>query len=131
MANALSKRTSTVPKKNEMLTSGLRVLTPDAEAPRVPQTTMRPDLLQPLEIVTELRINTVGQDLRVLAVGDVALSVEEPGGDLVLGGVLDDGDDTLELFGGKLTGAVGDVSTSSFHVSMSHRRMFVLEAPSQ
>ena len=52
------------------------------------ETTVGPDLLQPLEIVAELRVDTVGEGLRVLAVDDVLLPVEEPGGDLVLRGVL-------------------------------------------
>ena len=63
------------------------------------------NLLQPLQIVTELGIDSVGENLVVLAIDDVALTVEEPGGDLVLGRVLDDGNDALELFGGKFTGA--------------------------
>ena len=70
------------------------------------ETTVSADLLEALEIVTELGVDTVGEDLRVLAIDDIALSVEEPAGDLVLSGVLDDGDDTLKLFGGELTGAV-------------------------
>lgn len=82
------------------------MLTTDTETPVVTETTVRADLLQALEILTELGVDTVGDDLRVLAVGDVALSVEEPGGDLVLGGVLDDGDDTLEFFGGDITSTI-------------------------
>lgn len=70
------------------------------------ETSVGADLLEALEVLTELAVDTVGQDLEVLAVDNVALPVEEPGGDLVLGGVLDDGDDTLKLFRGKLTGAV-------------------------
>lgn len=82
------------------------------------ETTVGADLLEALEIVAELGGDTVGEDLAVLAVDNVALSVEEPRGDLVLGGVLDDGDDTLELFRGELTGALiqvdcwGEVSIS-------------------
>lgn len=87
-------------------TSGLGVLATDTEAPVVTETTVSADLLEALEILTELGVDTVGEDLVVLAVDNVALSVEEPGGDLVLGGVLDDGDNALELFRGKLTGAV-------------------------
>lgn len=90
-------------------TSGLGVLTTDTETPVVTETTVRADLLQALEILTELGVDTVGDDLGVLAIGNVALSVEEPGGNLVLGGVLDDGDDTLEFFGGDIT------STIHFH----------------
>ena len=80
------------------------MLTPDTEAPRVPQTTVRPDLLQPLEIVTELRVNTVGQNLRVLAVDDIPLPVQEPCWDLELRGVLNDGHEPLELIGVQLAG---------------------------
>ena len=58
---------------------------------------MRTDLLQPLEIVTELRVDTVGENLRVLAVDNVPLPVQEPKRDLELGGVLNDGDDTFKL----------------------------------
>lgn len=88
-------------------TSGLGVLSADTEAPVVTETAVSADLLQALEIITELGVDTVGEDLAVLAVDNVALSVEEPRGDLVLGRVLDDGDNTLELFGRKLTGTMG------------------------
>jgi hypothetical protein len=71
----------------------------------VTQTTMRADLLQSLQIVTELGVDTVGKDLRVFTVDNVALSVEEPSRDLVLRWVLDDGDDSLEFFRGKFTSA--------------------------
>jgi len=69
----------------------------------VTETTMSTDFLQALEIVTELGVDTVGEDLGVLAIDDIALTIEEPGRDLVLGRVLDDGDDSLEFFGGELT----------------------------
>lgn len=69
---------------------------------------MGTDLLQALQIITELGVDTVGENLGVFAIDDIALSVEEPGWDLVLGWVLDDGDDSLELFGGKLTSAIID-----------------------
>lgn len=85
------------------------MLTTDTEAPVVSETTVGTDLLQSLEILTELGVDTVGNDLAVLAIDDILLSVKEPGGDLVLGGVLEDGDDTLKLFGGELTGTLGKV----------------------
>lgn len=88
-------------------TGGLAVLSTDAQAPVVTQTSVRADLLQTLQVLTQLAVHTVGEDLVVLAVHNVALSVEEPSWDLVLGWVLDDGDDTLELFGGEFTGTVG------------------------
>lgn len=42
------------------------------------ETTVGADLLEALKIVTELGVNTVGEDLRVLAINDIALPVEEP-----------------------------------------------------
>lgn len=68
--------------------------------------TMRTDLLQPLQVITQLAVDTVGQNLRVFAVDNVALSVEKPGGNLVLRRVLHDRDDSLELFGCEFAGAV-------------------------
>ena len=91
--------------------SGLGVLTTDTEAPVVTQTAVGADLLQALKVLTELGVEAVGNNLGVLAIGDVALSVKEPGGDLVLGRSLEDGDNALQLFGGELTSTV--VKTSS------------------
>jgi len=65
---------------------------------------MSTDLLQALEIVAEFGVDTVGENLRVFTIDDIALTIEEPGWDLVLGGVLDDGDNSLEFFRGELTG---------------------------
>jgi len=90
-------------------TGRLGVLSADAEAPVVAETTVGTDLLQALKIITELGVDTVGEDLGVLAVDNVALTVEEPAGDLVGGGVLDDGDETLKLLGGELTCALVQV----------------------
>jgi len=72
----------------------------------VPETPVGADLLEALEVLAELRVDAVGQDLVVLAVDNVALAVEEPRGDLVLGRVLEDRDDALELFRGELSGTV-------------------------
>ena len=69
------------------------------------ETSVGTDLLQSLEIITELGVDTVGEDLGVLAIDNVALPVEEPARDLVLSGALDYGNDALELFGGEVTGA--------------------------
>ena len=62
------------------------------------QPAMRADLLQPLQILAKFAVDAVGVHLGVLAIHDIALSVEEPGGDFVLGGVLNDGDDALQFF---------------------------------
>jgi len=79
-------------------------LSTDTETPVVTETTMSTDLLQALQVITKLGVDTVGENLRVLAIDDIALTIEEPGWDLVLSWVLDDGNDTLELFGGEFTG---------------------------
>ena len=70
------------------------------------KTTMSADLLQAFQIITKLGVDTVGENLRVFTVDDVTLTIEEPRRDLVLGGILDDGDDSLQFFGGELTRAV-------------------------
>ena len=62
-------------------------------------------LLEHLEVITELRVETVGEDLRVCALLDVFLSVEHPHGDLEVRGVLHDGDDLVDLLGLELTGS--------------------------
>ena len=88
----------------EERTGSLGVLTTDTETPEVTETTVRTNLLQPLKVITELRVNTVGQDLQVLAVDNVALPVQEPCWDLELRGVLDDRHDTLEFVRVELAG---------------------------
>lgn len=67
---------------------------------------MGPDLLQPLEVLTETLVDNVGEDVLALAVVDVSLPVKEPRGDLELGGVLHDGDDSFELVGVELTSPI-------------------------
>ena len=88
-------------------TSGLGVLSTHTETPVVTETAVGADTLETLKILTGLAVEGVGDNLGVLAIGDVALSVQEPCRDLILGGVLEDGDHTLEFFGGKLTSTVG------------------------
>ena len=71
------------------------------------ETTVRPDLLQTLQVVTEFRVDGVRQNLAVLAVDDVPLPVQEPCRDLELCRILDDGNETLKLVGVELTGTTG------------------------
>lgn len=70
------------------------------------KTTMSTDLLQTFQILTKLGVDAVSENLRVFAIDDIALTIEEPGWDLVLSWVLDDGDDSLELFRRELTGPI-------------------------
>lgn len=59
---------------------------------------MRTDLLQALQVLTQLAVHAVCQYLRVLAIHNVTLAIEEPGRNFVLSGVLDDGDNAFEFF---------------------------------
>lgn len=61
-----------------MLTGRLGVLPTDTDAPNVTETTVSTNLLQPLEVITELGVNGVGNDLGVLAIDDILLPVQEP-----------------------------------------------------
>lgn len=91
-------------------TSGLGVLTSDTETPEVTDTTVGSDLFQSLQVISELGLQVVGQDVVILTVNDVLLSVQEPGWDLVLGWVLQDGDDTLKLFLGQFTSTLVEIN---------------------
>lgn len=59
---------------------------------------MRTDFLQTLQILTQFTVHAVRQYLRVLAIHNVTLAIEEPGRDFVLSRVLDDGDNAFEFF---------------------------------
>ena len=81
------------------------------------ETTVSTNLLQPLQVVTELRVDTVGQDLRVLAIDDVPLPVQEPCWNLELRRVLDDSNDTLEFIRVELASADGREDEWIVHVT--------------
>jgi hypothetical protein len=70
------------------------------------QSTMRPNLLQSLEIITDFRVDAVGQYLRVLAIDDVFLPVQEPGRDLELSRILDDCHESFEFVRVKISSTV-------------------------
>ena len=94
--------------------SGASVLSTNPDAPPVPQTTVRADLLHPLNIVTQLGIEILGKDLGVLSGLEVLLSVEEPERDLKLAGVLDNGNELFNFVRGELTSALVYVYLSLF-----------------
>ena len=74
---------------------------------------MLADLLHALNIFSESGINDVGVKLRVGTVLDTSLSVKEPLGDGVIGGLGEDIADLVDLFLGEVTG-------SSVHVNLSN-----------
>lgn len=70
------------------------------------KTTMDADLLQTLQILTQLVIQVVGQELAEFAILMILLTIEEPIGDLVILGVLHDGNNTLQISLVQLTGTI-------------------------
>lgn len=92
--------------------SGLGVLTSDLQTPEVSDTSVGSDLLQSLQVISQLRLQTVSKNVEVLTGDLVFLSVQEPSWDLVLTWVLHDGDDSLQLFLGQLTGTLVQVNVS-------------------
>lgn len=88
------------------------MLSSDAHAPPVAKTAVGPDLLHPLDVVTELRVEVLSEDLRVLAGLEVLLPIEEPERDLKLARVLDDGHELLNLVSREFTGALVHVDLS-------------------
>eukprot|EP00525_Craspedostauros_australis_P009560 CAMPEP_0198134038 /NCGR_PEP_ID=MMETSP1442-20131203/59872_1 /TAXON_ID= /ORGANISM="Craspedostauros australis, Strain CCMP3328" /LENGTH=272 /DNA_ID=CAMNT_0043795173 /DNA_START=19 /DNA_END=838 /DNA_ORIENTATION=- len=93
---------------------GAGVLSTDSDAPPVTKTAVGADLLESLDVVTELGINVLGEDLAVLSGLEVLLSVQEPERDLELAWVLDDGDDLLDLIGGQFSCSLVDVDLGLF-----------------
>ena len=86
--------------------SGTSVLSTDTDSPPVPQTTVRTNLLHPLNIVTKLSIEVLCKDLGVLSGLVVLLSIEEPKRDLELTRILDDCNNLLNLISGELSCAL-------------------------
>jgi len=91
-------------------TSGLGVLSTNPQTPVVTETTVSTDLLQAFQILAKLAVDTVGQNLRVLAIDDIALPVEKPRRNFVLSGVLNDGDNPLQFFRGEFTSPLVQVN---------------------
>ena len=85
------------------------MLTSDLQSPEVSDTTVSSDLLQSLQVISQLGLHVVSQHMVVLTVNLVFLSVQEPSWDLIVGRVLHDGDNSLQLFLGQLTGTLFQV----------------------
>lgn len=88
------------------------MLTSDLKSPVVSKTSVGAHSLEALQVLSELVVKLVDQEVGVLTVNDILLSVKEPGGDLILLGALDNGDDSLELLDGELTGSLVEVDIS-------------------
>lgn len=88
------------------------MLTSDLETPVMSKTSVGTDLLKTLKILTELVVKLIDKQVRVLTVSEVTLSVQEPRRNLVLRGVLDNGNNSLELFNSKFTSSLGKIDIS-------------------
>lgn len=86
-------------------TGSFSMLTTDTNTPEMSETPVAANLLQPLEVVTELRVDIVRQNLAVLAVDDIFLPVKEPEWNLELCGVLHDVHDSFKLVRVQVTSA--------------------------
>ncbi len=93
-------------------TGSLGVLTTDLEVEGVTDTTVGADLLKTFHIFTVLVIKSVGEELAVLAVLAVLLTIEEPVGNLVFTRVLHDGNDAFHISSVHFTGALAHVNFS-------------------
>ena len=93
---------------------GLRVLAAHADAPVVAQAPVDPDLLEPLQVRPQRRVERVREGLRVLARLVVLLSIQKPRRDLELLRVLDDGHELLDLVGRELAGSFMGVDRGFF-----------------
>jgi hypothetical protein len=67
-------------------------------------TSVSTDFLQSFQVLSKLVIEGICKKLGVLSIYNIPLSIEEPFRDLVLSRILDDRNDTFELFSSKFSG---------------------------
>ena len=84
-------------KKGSGRTRRFGVLPTNTDTPNVTKTTMRPNLFQSLEIITQFRVDGVGKNLRILSIDNILLPVKEPRWDLELSRILHDGHYPLQF----------------------------------
>eukprot|EP01083_Nonionella_stella_P189889 703251_1 len=80
----------------------------------MPQTTVSTNLLHPLNIITKLGIEVLGENLGVLSCLNILLPIEEPKRDLELTRVLNDSNKLLNLISGELSGTLVYINLSLF-----------------
>ena len=78
------------------------------------KTAVGADLLQPLEVFTELIVQCIGQNMGSFTIFVVAVSVDEPIGNLELAWVVDDRHQLLQLFWAEFSGSPVDVDVCLF-----------------
>ena len=99
------------------------VLTTSTELPVVTKTAVGTDLLQTLEVITQLGLNVVRQDLRILASREVLLPIQEPCGNLEFLWRLENVDNTLQLIRVQLTSTVSCQYNSTLQMAFRRARV--------
>lgn len=84
---------------------------------------MGTDLLQTLEVITQLGLNVVRQDLRILASCEVLLPIQEPCGNLEFLRRLENVDNTLQLIRVQLTSTVSCQYNSTLQMAFRRARV--------
>jgi hypothetical protein len=99
-----------------LLTSTRRagVLPTHTDIPPVAQTTMRPNLLHALQVITQLGRNVLRKGLRVFARLKVLLSIQEPERNFELSGILNDSHELFNLIRGQFAGSLVDIDFGFF-----------------
>ena len=93
------------------------------------QTTMGGDLLQSLQVFTQLAVKPVGHHLSGRALMHVLPAVEDPAGDAIAFRVLDDSDDLLDLCFRQLACPLVQVDTCSLQHEAREPQTAALDSP--
>ena len=104
-------------------TSGLGVLTTDTKTPIVPQPTVVPDLLQSLQVISQLHVESIRHNLGILPILVILLPIQKPVRDLKLPGVCNNGHEIVQLLCSQFTSPL-------VHVDISLLANNVSETPS-
>ena len=91
-----------------MSSGTLGVLSSDLEAPPMSESSVESDLLESLDVLSELGVEVGGGDLSVLTVLEVVPLVKEPGGEAVALWLLADLGDVVDHFVGHVSGPHGE-----------------------
>ena len=95
--------------------------------PEVSQTSVVLDFLESLEILSQLGVNSVGDELAGGSVSWAVLSVQEPFGDAMLSRALEDVVDSLNLSLSHLSGSLVEVNTSGLEDDVGHSAAYSLD----
>ena len=86
--------------------SGACVLSTHSDSPPVTKTTMSPNLLHALNVITQLGINVLGKNLTVFSSLEILLTIEKPKRNLELTWILDNRDKFFNFIGSEFTSAL-------------------------